>query len=48
MAAVLMLAVLDSVFNQFEADPFLRTLVRGVIIVGAVALYAFRNGGERR
>ncbi len=48
MAAVLMLAVLDSVFNQFEADPFLRTLVRGVIIVGAVALYAFRSGGERR
>jgi ribose transport system permease protein len=45
VAAVLMLAVLDSVFNQFQVDPFLRTLVRGVIIVGAVALYAFR--GER-
>ena len=43
IAAVLMLAVLDSVFNQFQVDPFLRTLVRGVIIVGAVALYAFRS-----
>jgi ribose transport system permease protein len=43
IAAVLMLAVLDSVFNQFQVDPFLRTLARGVIIVGAVALYAFRS-----
>jgi ribose transport system permease protein len=43
LAAVLMLAVLDSVFNQFQIDPFLRTLVRGVIIVGAVALYALRR-----
>jgi ABC-type sugar transport system ATPase subunit/ribose/xylose/arabinose/galactoside ABC-type transport system permease subunit len=41
-AAVLMFAVLDSVFNHFEADPFLRTLLRGVIIIGAVALYARR------
>jgi ribose transport system permease protein len=45
VAAVVMLAVLDNVFNEFQVNPFLRTLVRGVIIVGAVALYAFR--GER-
>jgi len=44
VGAVLMFAVLDSVFNHFEADPFLRTLVRGVIIIGAVALYARRRG----
>ncbi|MEZ0072455.1 ribose/xylose/arabinose/galactoside ABC-type transport system permease subunit [Planotetraspora sp. GP83] len=44
VAAVLILAVVDSVFNQFQADPFLRTLVRGLIIVGAVALYAYRGG----
>ncbi len=44
MAAVAMLAVVDSVFNFFEADPNLRTLVRGVVIVAAVALYAFRAG----
>lgn len=43
IAAVLILAVVDSVFNQFQADPFLRTLVRGLIIVGAVALYAMRG-----
>ena len=47
LAAVGILAVLDSIFNFFQADPFLRTLVRGVVIVGAVALYAFRSGRER-
>ncbi len=44
LAAVAMLAVVDSVFNFFQADPFLRTLVRGVVIIGAVALYAYRGG----
>jgi ribose transport system permease protein len=43
VAAVLMLAVLDSVFNQFQANAFVQTLVRGVIIIAAVALYAFRE-----
>jgi len=43
IGSVLMLAVVDSVFNHFEANSFLRTLVRGVIIVGAVALYARRG-----
>ena len=47
LAAVAILAVLDSVFNFFQADPFLRTLVRGLVIVGAVALYGLRGAGER-
>lgn len=47
LAAVAILAVVDSVFNFFQADPFLRTLVRGVVIVGAVALYAYRGERER-
>jgi ribose transport system permease protein len=42
LAAVAILAVVDSVFNFFQADPFLRTLVRGIVIIGAVALYAYR------
>ena len=46
MAAVAMLAVVDSVFNHFQTDPFLRTLVRGVVIVAAVALYAYRSDRE--
>jgi ribose transport system permease protein len=47
IAAVAILAVVDSVFNFFQADPFLRTLVRGVVIVGAVALYAYRDERDR-
>ena len=43
VAAVLMFGLLDSVFNHLDADPFLRTLVRGLVIVGAVALYARRR-----
>jgi ribose transport system permease protein len=46
LAAVAILAVVDSVFNYFQADPFLRTLIRGVIIIGAVALYAYRSERE--
>jgi ribose transport system permease protein len=48
ISAVFMLAVMDSVFNNFEADSFLRTLVRGVIIIGAVAIYAWRGEGRRQ
>src|SRR5213078_1482678 len=47
LAAVAILAVVDSVFNFFQADAFLRTLVRGLVIVGAVALYGLRGAGER-
>jgi ribose transport system permease protein len=43
MAAVAILAVIDSVLNHFQATSFLHTLVRGVVIVGAVALYAYRS-----
>ncbi|MEV1146675.1 ABC transporter permease [Micromonospora sp. NPDC049799] len=43
LAGVLILAVVDQVFNEFEVNAFLKTLIRGVIIVGAVALYALRN-----
>lgn len=43
LAAVAMLGVVDAVFNFFQADPFLRTLVRGVVIIGAVAVYAYRD-----
>ncbi|MGK5440861.1 ABC transporter permease [Micromonospora sp. URMC 105] len=43
LAGVLILAVIDQVFNEFEVNAFLKTLIRGVIIVGAVALYAARG-----
>ncbi len=43
LAGVLIFAIIDNVFNEFQVDPFLKTLLRGVIIVGAVASYSFRG-----
>jgi ribose transport system permease protein len=40
---VLVLAVLDNIFNQLELDPFLKQAVRGVVIIAAVAVYALRR-----
>ncbi len=49
VGGVLLLAVLDSVFNQLEINAFAKDLVRGVVIVVAVAVYArrFARGGRR-
>jgi ribose transport system permease protein len=47
VGAVLVLAVLDNVFNQLELDPFLKQAVRGVVIIAAVALYAVRSRDRR-
>ncbi|MCT2591729.1 ABC transporter permease [Streptomyces sp. N2-109] len=46
LGGVLLLAILDSVFNQLSVDPFFKNVVRGVVIIAAVALYARR--GSRR
>ena len=43
VGAVLVLAVLDNIFNQLGVDPFLKQVVRGVVIVAAVAVYARRR-----
>lgn len=43
IAGVLILGVLDTVFNQMQVDPFFRDVLRGVIIIGAVAIYARRQ-----
>ena len=45
VGGVLLLAVLDSVFNQLEVDAFFKDVVRGVVIVAAVAVYARRSEG---
>ena len=47
VAGVLILAVLDTVFNVLGVDPFFKDVLRGVIIVTAVAIYA-RRQLERR
>lgn len=43
IAAVLILGVLDSLFNDLQINPFFRDVLRGTIIIAAVALYARRQ-----
>jgi ribose/xylose/arabinose/galactoside ABC-type transport system permease subunit len=43
LGGVLILAVLDNTFNQLEVNAFLKDVVRGVIIIAAVAVYARRS-----
>ncbi|WP_100444010.1 ABC transporter permease [Glycomyces xiaoerkulensis] len=43
VAGVAILAVLDTVFNVMQIDPFAKDVLRGTIIIAAVALYARRQ-----
>jgi ribose transport system permease protein len=43
IGGVFILAVLDNTFNQLEVDSFLKDVVRGFIIIAAVAVYARRQ-----
>ena len=43
VAGVLILALLDNLFNQLQVNTFLKDVLRGVIIIAAVAVYALRN-----
>ncbi len=45
IGGVFILAVLDNTFNQLEVNSFLKDVVRGVIIIAAVAVYARRGRG---
>ena len=42
VGGVLLLASVDAVFNQLDVDTFFKQVVRGVVIIGAVAVYARR------
>jgi ribose transport system permease protein len=49
VGGVFILAVLDNTFNQLELNAFLKDVVRGLIIIAAVAVYARRQmGGKER
>ena len=48
LGGVLILAVVDNVFNALEFDSFLKQVVRGGIIIFAVAAYALRAERRRR
>lgn len=42
VGGVLLLAGIDAILNQLEVDAFVKQVVRGVIIIGAVAVHARR------
>lgn len=46
LAGVLIFGVLDTVFNQLGVNPYLKTVLRGAIIVLAVASYTYRSKKE--
>lgn len=43
IGGVFILAVLDNVFNQLEMNAFVKDVVRGIVIIAAVAIYARRQ-----
>ncbi|MDI6104649.1 ABC transporter permease [Actinoplanes sp. NEAU-A12] len=43
IGGVLLLASIDAIFNQLDVDAFFKQVIRGVIIVAAVAVYARRT-----
>jgi len=40
VGGVLLLASIDAIFNQLEVDAFFKQVIRGLIIIIAVAIYA--------
>lgn len=46
LAGVLIFGVIDTVFNQLGIDTFLKTVLRGAIIILAVASYSIRSKRE--
>jgi len=46
LAGVLIFGVLDTVFNQLGVNPYLKTVLRGAIIMLAVASYTYRAKKE--
>jgi ribose transport system permease protein len=46
LAGVLIFGVLDTLFNQLGVNPYLKTVLRGAIVVLAVASYTLRSKKE--
>jgi ribose transport system permease protein len=43
LAGVFIFSVLDTMFNQLGIDPYLKQVLRGLIIIAAVASYSVRS-----
>jgi ribose transport system permease protein len=46
MAGVILFGCLDAIFTMAGVDAFLKQVLRGIIVVAAVAAYAFRTKGH--
>jgi ribose transport system permease protein len=46
MAGVLLFAALDAAFNMIGVDAFLKQVLRGVIVIAAVAIHSVRQKGH--
>ncbi len=47
IGGVLILSTLDTIFDDLAVDPFFKDVVRGVVLIVAVALYAHRRMSRR-
>jgi ribose transport system permease protein len=47
LGGILIFASIDSVLGVLEVNPYLKDVVRGIVIIGAVALYARRSSVSR-
>lgn len=47
LGGVLILAIVDNIMGTLQIDPFLKDVVRGTVIIVAVAVYARRSGVHR-
>lgn len=48
LAGVLLVSVLNNIFNLADINPYIQWIIKGVIVVAAVAIYASRKPGEAR
>jgi ribose transport system permease protein len=46
LAGVLLVSLLNNLFNLAGINPYIQWIIKGVIVVGAVAIYAIRKQGE--
>jgi ribose transport system permease protein len=46
LAGVLLVSLLNNLFNLAGINPYIQWIIKGIIVVGAVAIYAIRKQGE--
>jgi len=48
LAGVLLVSVLNNIFNLADINPYIQWIIKGLIVVAAVAIYASRKPGEAK